>query len=286
MKVRPRNVYILGTAYCGSTLLGNSLNGHPSIAFAGEVSRLPAFGVGEAWTICPLCSAKYEACPVWSEEMPERMAQAGAGKALDVYREATGLPVVVDGSKHVSWIRKVHADVPLAADTIALAVVRSPLAFAASIKRRDGFPAWQSANIWRDTTFDMLRCLADLGLPHMIVRYEDFALEPHIVLPRICTLIAVDFHPTMLRFWEKPLHALGGNAGAYVWYKAFQQGGLFASAADQNKGESYQQRTFGGWADESWRKDMSTEEISLVIKTPMLADMCALVGYDLSKLVS
>src|ERR1051326_2340900 len=110
MTVEPRNIFILGTAYCGSTLLGNALNAHSSVAFAGEISRLPAFGIGAPRETCPLCYTREVECPIWTPKFLEEMARQGAGKSLDVYRKAIQKPVIVDGSKHVAWLRRVYAE--------------------------------------------------------------------------------------------------------------------------------------------------------------------------------
>lgn len=283
--VQPKNVYILGTAYCGSTLLGNALNAHSSVAFAGEVSRLPAFGVGEAWTVCPLCSAQEIDCPIWTPEFIEQVSEAGPSQALDLFREAAQVPVIVDGSKHVSWLRKVHGHAPVPSNTFVLIAVRSPFAFVNSTQRRDHWQVWFGANVWRDTIFDMLRCVGDLGLPHGIVRYEDFARDPEAGLKRICAWLGLDFEASMLRFWEAPVHGLGGNAGAYVWYDGFRKGGEYANDTDRKVAETYQERTFGGWSDDKWRQQLGPKEIKLILNTPGLADMCSLVGYDVRELL-
>src|SRR5262249_36903470 len=143
MTVELRNVFILGTTYCGSTLLGNALNAHSSIAFAGEISRLPAFGIGPALrVICPLCYVEKVECPIWTQKFRDEVSAHGAGKSLDVYREAVRKPVIVDGSKHVAWLRRVHAEAPLPSNTFLLIAVRSPLGFVHSTQRRDHWEAW------------------------------------------------------------------------------------------------------------------------------------------------
>src|SRR5258708_17372132 len=59
-------VFLIGTYFSGSTLLGNCLNAHPSIFFAGEIDRLEAFRREPDWTHqrergCRLCSTQAEA---------------------------------------------------------------------------------------------------------------------------------------------------------------------------------------------------------------------------------
>lgn len=282
MTVKGKNVYILGPAYCGSTLLGNSLNGHSSISYAGEISRLPPFGKGDPTTECPICCAKAQPCSVWTEDLINRMSDAGPGKSLDLYREVTGSPVIVDGSKHPDWFREVHAHNGLSENCVAIVSVRNPLAFASSAIRRDGYPAWQCANIWRDTMFDIIRSLSVTGVPYIVVRYEDFAYSPEKKLRQICDFLGLEFDPGMLEFWKFPIHAIGGNAGAYVWYEVFRERGKYTLDEDRVVAEMYAQRDFGGWHDTKWKEMLSPNEISLMLSMPGFVDMCSMMGYHIA----
>ncbi|MAG35738.1 MAG: hypothetical protein CL878_05770 [Dehalococcoidia bacterium] len=288
MTTSDKNVYILGTAYSGSTLLGSALNGHPLIAYAGEISRLPFFDHGPVGTACFVCDIKGEACPIWTDDLKARMEQRGPGEAVDVYRETVGTPVVIDGSKYAQWLRSVQASQPLPPHTRVLLTTKNPFSYASSIKRRDGHEAWLAANMWRDTVFDCLRTLVSLGLPYLVVRYEDFSLEPERLLRKVCGFLDVEFDQRVMSFWKQPVHALGGNLGAYVWYK----GVMPDSPAPAQKGgdlhvaQTYEARGFGGWFDSKWRDELTADEISLVLGTPLLGDLCSMMGYKLERLLS
>src|SRR5216683_4907872 len=71
--------FLIGTYFSGSTLLGNCLNAHPSIFFAGEIDRLEAFRREPDWTHgrergCRLCSTQAEHdCPAWPSEFLEKI---------------------------------------------------------------------------------------------------------------------------------------------------------------------------------------------------------------------
>lgn len=281
-----KDVFILGTAYCGSTLLGNALNAHSQIAYAGEVSRLPAYGIGEAEHVCPLCASQGRPCPVWSPALIAEFQSRGPGDAFEVYRESVGgMPVVVDGSKHTEWFRKVLAAGPRPRTPFVLITARSPFSFLDSCRRREGYSPWLAANIWRDTMFDIFRTVALHNVPHLIVRYEDFALDPQASLSRVCDFLSLDFEAGMLEFWNEPLHALGGNAGALVWFNSFRKGGTYASQADAEVANAYATRQFGGWSDEKWIKNLGYEDISAVTQTPLLPGLCSLIGYNLYDLL-
>jgi hypothetical protein len=194
----------------------------------------------------------------------------------------------------VGWLRDVRAAAvaPSPARVRVLVAVRSPFAFASSFRRRErGAPAWQAANAWRDVLFDALRFLGASGLPHMIVRYEDFATAPEPVLRRVCDFLDLAYDPGMLSFWQTDVHALGGNAGAYVWYQGYRHAGRDAgdddlwTPADAALGERYRARGFGGWSDDKWRDELSAADRREVVQTPGLADLATLAGYDLQALL-
>jgi len=289
MSATPRDVHVIGPPFSGSTLLGNALNGHPAIAHVGEVSAIPQFGIGADDDRCHLCLALGRECPVWTGPTLKRLVGAGAAGAIDVLREAAGAPVLVDSSKWVSWL---HASDPLRRlgdrPVQVLLCVRSPFAFVDSVCRRDGIEAWQGANLWRDIVFDALRTLGHLGLPVMTVRYEDFAFAPEPVLRRICRFLDIAFDPGMLRFWETPVHAVSGNAGAFVWYDGYVHRGLRAdkgvwSEADAATAAGYATRGFGGWVDDKWRARQDDRIRREIAGTPLLSDLATLVGYDLTQ---
>ncbi|MCB1954239.1 MAG: sulfotransferase [Rhodocyclaceae bacterium] len=282
-----KDVFILGTAYCGSTLLGNALNGHSRIAYAGEVSRLPGFDVGAPERLCPVCASQGKPCDVWSDEFCARMVARGPGRIFETYREAAAdAPIVVDGSKSVNWFRKVMADSAKPDNPFVIVAVRNPFSFVDSCRRRDGYEAWLAANIWRDTVFDVLRTVAHHGLPHIVVRYEDLSRAPESTLKQICAFLSVSFEAGMLEFWTKPLHGLGGNAGAYVWFDSFRRHGQFSTKEDEQVAAEYASKAFGGWTDEKWCSQLDAAQRNTVVQTPMLPGMCSLVGYSLEDLIS
>ena len=285
--MRVRNVYLMGTAYCGSTLLGNALNGHQLINYAGEIERLPGFNNANKIAMCPACMANKTPCPVWSKELIGKIAEAGPGRTLALYREVTQTPIIVDGSKHAYWLRDVHVHGGISTDTIAIISVRSPFAFANSLRRYDPHrEIWQGANLWRDTYFDILRTLGTLNIPRIIVRYEDFAFKPDNSLRRICGFLKIPFDHQMLSFWEQPIHAIGGNWGAYVWYKNSENLINFQpSKKNVTARKSYKTNKFGGWVDEKWRASLLPHEIRAILTTPGLMDIAAILGYDIGEIL-
>lgn len=282
------DVYVVGPAYSGSTLLGNALNGHPEVFHAGEISRLPAFGYGPEAHECMLCRVAGRRCPVWTPELLDSVERGDAIDALPVIRAATGSPVVVDSSKYVDWLRlAVAGSRGLGRSIRVLLTLRNPFGFAASVRRTDGREAWEAANLWRDTVFDAMRLLGGLALPYMIVRYEDFAFEPEPLLRRICDFLSLEWTDGLMRFWERDTHALGGNPHAYVWYPDYTERVDYSSefAADRAIATSFRERSFGGWADDRWRSELGPGQLDEILQTPLLTTVANLAGYNLRALL-
>lgn len=287
------DVFIVGPAYSGSTLLGNALNGHPDVSHVGEIARLPFFDrFNNPWESCAVCErgameGRNRACPVWNPAVKSWLQDAGPQGALQILREVTRSPVIVDGSKDLDWLRRVY-EVGVRELTGKKAVrviltVRHPLAYVSTCKRRTQMPVWQAANIWRDTIYDAFRTVSRLGFPVTIVRYEDLALAPEPVLRNLCDFIGIDYSPQMLEFWNKPVHPIGGNAGAFVWYPHYQdyiERGAYEVEADRAVSKVYATRSFGGWVDDKWRDHLADWEVTSVMTTPSLMDMVSMVGYD------
>jgi hypothetical protein len=286
------DLQVVGTPYSGSTLLGNALNAHPAIAHVGEFSALPAFGFEPIDDQCHLCLALGRDCPVWTPETIERVSAAGPRGAFDVLREVTGAPVLLDSSKWVPWLYRTEPEGRRASRRVlALLTVRNPFAFADSVVRRDGVEPWQAANLWRDTVFDALRALGRMSLPLMVVRYEDVARDPAATLGAICRYVDLDFDDRMLRFWETSVHAISGNAGAFVWYPGYVHRGRRDdkgtwSESDATLSDAYRERSFGGWVDDKWRASLGDDGRRQVLGTPMLADLATQLGYDLLELLA
>ncbi len=292
------DLFILGTPFCGSTLLGTALNAHPECEFLGELNRIPTFRQfeGPLWregqyvTRCAVCGTHetYD-CPIWTESLIEEYGKLTPGRALEAFRWCRPGKVLVEGSKNPSWLRAVLDERRAAAQAIGAAgtegvrvihCVRNPFAFALSYKNHTAQPAWASGVVWRDTAFDVIRtCSAYGGIPTLMVQYEALALYPEAALRRVCEFIDRPFDAAMLRYWEVPVHSLGGNDKAYVRYPDFRTSKM--PPQWEKKARLYEGRPFGGWRDERWMSALRREELTEVLFNPGLADVAGLVGYDL-----
>lgn len=287
----------MGTAFCGSTVFGQALGAHSSMSYLGEVSRAVHFGPS-VWAEdpdprCHYCQLHEQPCPLWTERRLRESRILPPGKVMSFFAEELGGAAVVDGSKYPHWLRAVLADQPADVDRmVAFLTVRSPFAFCDSHRFRTGSPIWEAANLWRDVYYDAQRMLNRARLAHMVVRYEDFALDPEAVLRQACALLGVPYESQMRFFQDQPGHDIGGNYSA----RAVASGsdaefsrdeyrtrlvGSFAPKYQQ--AESYWGRPFGGWVDDKWQKNLSADDIDSVLQTPGLVDVANLLGYRLSQ---
>ena len=276
-------MFVVGTAYSGSTLLGNALNGHSAISHIGEISRLPCFGIGDPVDHCVLCATAGVDCPVWTPELIAEAGVVGPGRVHQVVRRHLGgVPVLVDGSKSIEWLERCLGPGDGVSSPFVLISVRHPFAFADSSRRRASMSPADAGVLWRDVMSAVVSRSTDFGLANLVVRYEDLARDPAWVLGRVVDSLGLEPEPGLTEFWRHDAHVLGGNGGAYVWYESFRRSGGFVTEEDRVVAQSYAERRFGGWADDKWRTSLSPSDIRTVASTPRLEGVAEFFGYDLS----
>ncbi|SRR6266568_2161748 len=294
MASAPIDVFILGSVFSGSTLVGNALGVHGEAFFAGEVAALPAnaaaYNVMHAIDGCLACAALGRPCPVWTRERIDRVERAGPAGFADALRRDVGRRVIVDGSKLSEWFRVVGRAGGLDRERVRVIVTsKDPLSFADSLMRRTKGPAWQAANVWRDTYFDILRSLHAGRYLYTHVAYADFCREPEAVLRQLCALVGLDFQPAMLDFRSASICSIGGNPGAQVWRAgmlgAIEKKKEWTDDVEPRHYETYRARGFSGtWVDDKWTERLGAGDLTQILQTPGLPDLAALLGYDLAGL--
>ncbi len=278
--------FLIGTYFSGSTLLGNCLNAHPSIFFAGEIDRLEAFRREPDWTHrrergCRLCSTQAEHdCPAWPSEFIEKIRALDDISAYRAVIERNEAPILLDGSKRIDWLNSLY-DSGLKSNVKAIICTRTPFSFA---KSSDGgalrLSPMAAAASWRDFYLHTLRSLAGRGIPSLVVRYEDFAFRPEPSIRRVCEFLNIPFDPAMLTYWQVPSHAVGGNGGAYLRDPNFTPSAL--DKAEEWKINYFSNKPFGGWIEDKWIYGLTDEAVRQIMSVPMLNDVASLFGYDLA----
>jgi hypothetical protein len=298
--IEPRRAYFLGTPFSGSTVFGQALGAHDQVTYLGEIDRLvqfpPSIWSEQPDPTCHHCEQLGQECPQWTPERVARARELPYSELMSFCGAEFGGGVLVDGSKHPHWLRATLAAGPVDAErTVGFLTVRSPFAFTDSYRNRTGCPTWQAANMWRDVYYDSLRMLSAARLPFLVVRYEEFALDPEPVLRSACGLLGIRFQSQMPQFQRLASHDIGGNysvrAAGGTEGKDFsaadfreRMSSAWAKSAEQS--QVYWGKPFGGWVDEKWHARMSADDVEQVLQTPGLADLANLLGYQLTREVT
>lgn len=298
----PKTVlFILGSPYCGSTLLSHLLASGPRSVSIGEAQRFRAFGQFESapahyLDLCSFCATqeRYD-CPVWTEEVAERTARDGAARAYAAAIEALDADLVIDSSKEARWLRLVSREPALAqaARLACVVMVRHPAAFARSNAKRvpDKPPHWH-VNGWRNIYTFILHSLGRLCVPHVVARYEDLVEAPEAKAAQILAHIAPEAGIDPARMHHRVHHPLGGNLAELARSAGFDPRGfrnLQGAEADFNV------RRVAGWIDSG---QMEAEKARGVYRSaprfeaadaelllePGVASLCRMLGYSAADL--
>ncbi len=209
--------FIMGTPYCGSTLLASLLTETGGFFNIGELDRIK--GVGEnknpldpSLGYCAICAELGRKCPVFSDELIGHIKSADShyNRYLAFSQLAKG-KVLLDGSKHAYWLNTVCSDLTVRDLIRPIVLVRHPVSFVLSSMRRhpDDNPAWRWGEIWRDTYFDILRSCSRNNLPYLVVKHEDIILYSQRVLETIKSFCGVKTQ--LMLSDDSSHHYLGGN---------------------------------------------------------------------------
>jgi hypothetical protein len=282
--------FIIGTPFCGSTLIGNCLNAHPSVFFGGEIDRLDTVPIYHSSAPlahddgCRVCRTHHDYdCPVWTREF---LATLRGESIVDQYRAIlrhAEAPILLDGSKNIEWLNLLH-DQGLDVGKSVILTGRTPFAYALSALGAGTDTVISAAVTWRDYYLHVMRSLSGRGIPNMVVRYEDFAFNPAKHGERLCAFLGIDFEPAMMTYWETPSHSIGGNSGAYIRYRSFKTdtpNGTALDVAEAWKPSYFGGRPFGGWVEDRWIYELSDLQIAQIMAVPLLNEVASLLGYDL-----
>lgn len=146
-------------------------------------------------------------------------------------------------------------------------------------------PVWKGAEVWRDiNTRAIMAANSDISVPYLLIRYEQFAVNTHVELKRICSFLNINFDDSMLKFWEVPIHSLGGNASAYLPYLKENET-LKVPKKWQEGVRHHSGKKFGEHIDKRWIKGLNAQERSEILKISGVADTATLLGYDIADIV-
>jgi len=244
MAVEKGVIMIHGTSSCGSTLLGLLLDGHPEITNLGEWVNFCIEYLAERWgretwlglwqnmelfraspfyeTNRPFCTFCGPSCPI----IPSR---ADAVPDLLLHEHYASLrrhlfPAArwfCDTSKNYWYFGRMIRETPRERRVHVL-LHKTPWGFVNSrfkqgpapteAQVREALQQWTKAH---EAVFDIV----PPSDPLLIVRYEDLATTPEIVVNRIlstCGLRPMD-REEILRYEERPHHQIGGSVSTHAY---------------------------------------------------------------------
>ncbi len=192
--VQQLDVYLVGTAYSGTTHLGGLLAANFGSFYAGELGRLP--GYVERYKLfadpvgCLRCAGEGHPCPVWTDSVVAEVEAAGPPLLMRRLRELTGASVIIDGSKLPAWLQAtLNGRDGADARMVILLTTRSPLSYAMSALGATGQPLWLALREWRDIYIDAMRTATRTQLPIFVVRNEEVRADPATVLDRLAPVL-------------------------------------------------------------------------------------------------
>ncbi|MDM4018846.1 hypothetical protein [Roseiconus lacunae] len=139
--------YVIGTPYCGSTIMGMLMNTHPDIVSVGEtaVSRRMR-RIGRTATYPCSCGNELQACPFWNE-IVKQVRETVSGFGFDCWshvytydnRLADAIFYGYSGRRPIRWMREVaHSALPPLRKKLSIAKVANEAFYRAALAVGDG----------------------------------------------------------------------------------------------------------------------------------------------------
>jgi hypothetical protein len=226
-----RHIAILGSSYCGSTLLSLVLGALPGVANVGESHWLleprPA-GTPDAFNLtrdgyeqCLFCGGN---CPVIDDDLRRRLA----GPEADFYgtlAAAYGTRIIVTSDK--AYHHVLRLDPALCHD--AIIVFRHPMSNWESHVNHTNKSSREEQKNYFEKWSIMYTSFIDTdpnGGKKIFVDFDCFISDPGAVALRLCRVLGLPYMPKVLSYWRHPQHCIGGNIGLRRRLLAGDEGAL------------------------------------------------------------
>jgi tetratricopeptide (TPR) repeat protein len=260
---------IVGSSYCGSTLLNILLGSHPKVVGGGELHWLvhESAVVREREGGCVFCG---NACKIWT---PEVRNNVNSSNLYDVTARAFSKPIVCDASKMPDWssFMATAAKAPM----VRILLVKHPLRHVASFVEKARRLDYMKSMTSIDRILDQLTkryIEARTERVDILLRYEDLVSGPRAATTELLAKFDLDYDPAMENWRTAEHHYIGGNAGPR------------SQIAPTNRPDGgFLQRKYNRddvFIDDSFATVLSPEEIERVLKHPLAKAMIKDFGYE------
>lgn len=220
----PPPFFVVGTGCCGSTLLRILLNRHSQLAIPDETHffiRLDPAALGLPDPLTPEHTDTYlaafrEACELeaiciteaMADDLEPRLRTSPITSAELFHRVVRACcptepaPDVRLGEKTPHHWQHLDRITQVFPDARVIHIHRDPRDVLASFFSRSWWwidSTWRSARYWKRTLETAIQTDGRLGDRHLLLRYEDLALDTNTTLERVCAFLGVETEPAMLQ---------------------------------------------------------------------------------------
>ena len=207
-------IYIAGLGHSGSTLLDMSLGTLPSVIGLGEIKTIldPRTREGHFSSRCS-CGKQAMECDVWGK-VPQLLKNVnnnlqGIGILHDLLKEQFGPDVIlVDASKNsYPYLEELNSKHELK----VIYLTRDVRSWSYSRFLSTGKPALYFAIRWVLENIKLRSRFRKMGIQPMWIGYEELALYPEHILPKIADFCGLKFANSMLEPSMSNSHIISGN---------------------------------------------------------------------------
>ena len=198
---------IVGTSYCGSTLLSFILGSHPEVFATSELNTL--FRQKEK-TQCSICK---EECSFWTKEFVKDLLNNIKERYFWVAEKANNdldktITVFSDKNPKVYQASKIQCNKYITLFKRPEALVNSYKIHNKSENLNDPLQLYIETY---NSSFELSN--------NEYIFYDDFAKNPEKIIKYLCKDIDIKYSKDMLDFWNHEHHTISGNSGVHmhVW---------------------------------------------------------------------
>lgn len=287
MKQKKKIIFLIGTSFSGSTIIGASISGK-SVDFLSEIDRFSIFNrheVSHMISECTNCAliGKGQSCPVFGKNRKKKIALQSDVVAQYLELISTCGDVVIDSSKSADWVMNlIDSGLGAHCEIYAILVARNPIAYAYSDALATGNQYWQGAIAWRETYTHALRVVLHRRIPMIVLPYElCFGDSQQLVITRALSDLcgyALNFEFTGGRPRQ---HMLGGNTGVHIQLNSDKKNEI-SQLESYDKGDAWK---FDFYRDSTVTESLRWTEIGIdsaqsIMSIPGVVDTMGVFGYS------
>ena len=211
-------VYILGTGYCGTTVLGLSLGAHSSIIDMGELSYFldnikNKHSLENFYSrVSCNCGTNMQDCSYWKdfyEILLNNLDKSFAEKYLihyEFFKKKYPDKIMVDSSMKLDYFEQI-IKVIQKEEIYPILITKDIRNWSISVMKKHGGNVFKRFLGWyfRNIKFSKIK------YSHLKIGYEEFALFPEEILVKISDYLNLEFEKNMLEPYKSTSHLVWGN---------------------------------------------------------------------------